>query len=353
MLKLLVSVVCAGLIATAQAQSVAKIISPTPISVALTIGQWLMRDSKKLYYIEVESRAETFEQARQEAFRLAVEHAVGSMILSETEVRTGRLTRDDIITYSSGFVDRFDIVQRENVSGGVVLTMKVWVAHSAIANRLLNESTTAGQIDGERTAAQIDTITQSKQAGDRLLAAVLADFPARSFDVALDKTRVIYDQNRQAQLQVEFFLRWNRDYLNSLAEALTTTAPCKSAYSRCQTASQITVRMPGFTSNVIVGFHDEHARTLIQRETLGSNPPAILIAIKDFDGHERFKQCFYAKELDHRQWNPWYYVELGPGQAIIHGDKTKLYTTYIPLTSLPVKDLSNVEISIIRQNQCN
>jgi hypothetical protein len=353
MRRSIVAALCAGLLATAQAQSVGKIITPAPISIVLTIGQWLTKDSKKLYYIEVESRAQTFEQAKQEGFRLAVEHAVGSLILSETEVRTGRLSRDDIITYSSGYVDRFEIVQRENVSNGVILTMKVWVAHSSIADRLLNQSTTAGQIDGERSATQIETITQSRQDGDRVLAAVLADYPSKSFDIKMDKTQVVYDQSRQAQLYVSFYLSWNRDYINSLAESLKTTAPCKSAYSSCRAASQVIVRMPGFTSNVTVGFYDDYARSMIQRETLGNNPSAIMVAIKDFDGHKKFKQCFYAKELDHRHWHPWYYVELAPGQVIIHGDKTKLFNTYIPLNNLPVKDLDNVEISIVRQNECN
>jgi hypothetical protein len=192
MRKVVAGIICAGLLTTAQAQSVSRIITPTPVSVALTIGQWLFKDSKKLYYIEVEARAETFEQAKQEGFRLAVEHAVGSVILSETEVRHGKISRDDIITYSSGFVDRFEITRKESVSGGVIVTMKVWVAHSSIANRLLNQSANDGRVEGERAATQINTITKSRQDGDRLLGAVLNDFPHRAFDIKLDKTKVVY-----------------------------------------------------------------------------------------------------------------------------------------------------------------
>lgn len=352
MRKLVLGVVCAGLFTTAQAQSIGRIIAPTPVSVALTIGQWLFKDSKKLYYIEVEARAPTFEQAKKEGFRLATEHAVGSMILSETEVRSGRLSRDDIINYSSGFVDQFEIARKESVDGGVIVTMRVWVAHSSIANRLLNQSAGNGQVEGERAAVQIDTITQSRQDGDRLLGAVLNDFPHRAFDVKLDKTRVVYTAQRTGQLYVGFYISWNRDYLNSLAESLKTInqrTKCGefSHRSHCEGAYQVEVAVPGFSSNTRAYFDDPVTERMF-KDQVWSKRPGIILELKDFDGNRILKQCYPDF---HRIWN---YLSFGPGSNVkVAGDSTKWMDTYIDLPGIPVERLDRVEITVVSGSECN
>lgn len=352
MRKVVAGILCAGLLSTAQAQSIGRIITPTPVSVALTIGQWLSKDSKKLYYIEVEARAETFEQAKQEGFRLAVEHAVGSMILSETEVRNGKLSRDDIITYSSGFVDQFEIARRDNVSGGVIVAMKVWVAHSSIANRLLNQSANNGQVEGERAATQINTITKSRQDGDRLLGAVLNDFPYRAFDIKLDKTKVLYTQQRTGQLYIGFIISWNRDYLNSLAEAVKTInqrTKCGlfSHQSHCQGSYLVEVSVPGFSSNTRAYFEDLVTEQMFKNQVYGKRP-GIVLELKDFDGNRVLRQCYPDF---HRIWN---YIIFGTGNNVrVVGDSAKWMDTYIDLPGIPVERLDKVEITVVNGNECN
>ena len=43
--------------------------SYTPLSIALSVGQWLTKDTKKVYYVQVEATADNLEAARQEALR--------------------------------------------------------------------------------------------------------------------------------------------------------------------------------------------------------------------------------------------------------------------------------------------
>lgn len=352
MRKLFVGIVCAGLLATAQAQSVAKIIAPTPVSVALTIGKWLMKDTKKLYYIEVESKSDTFFSAKNEGFRLAVEHAVGSLILSETEVQNGKINRDEIITYSSGYVDDFEIIERLEYNGQTTVKMKVWVAHSAIANRLLNQSVTAQQVEGERVAVQIDTITQSRQAGDRVLSTVLNDFPQRAFDIKLDTTKVVYTQQRTGKLYIGFFVSWNRDYLNSLSEslkAINQRTKCGDFSNRrhCDGAYQVEVAMPGFSRNTRVYFEDPVAERLFA-DQVWVKRPGVLLTIKDFDGHQRFRQCYPNLH------NIWYYFKFGPGSNVtVTGDRAKWLDTYIDLPGLSVEKFDKIEVAVVPGSECN
>lgn len=354
MRRLVAILACVGIIVSAQAQTLGRIVTPTPVSLALTIGQWLFKDQKKLYYIEVESRAPTFQQARDEGFRLAVEHAVGSLILSESDVRRGQLVRDEIITYASGYVDQFELMQRIESDAGVIIQMKVWVAHSAIANRLLNTSETAGQVDGARAATQITTITQSRHAGDRVLQAVLNDYPARSFDIILDPTKVVYSHQRTGQLYVSFILRWNQKYLDSLAETvkvINQKPECNRLISRCTYVTQVEVRQPGFTSNTVGWFDDQNIWRIFQQHTMISQP-RILLKILDFDRNTVYKQCFTAPELS-ADYASWKYVDIGPGMVVINGAHAKRHDTYIDLQTLPVERLTNVEVSVVRGSECN
>jgi hypothetical protein len=50
-------------ITLAQAQTLSA------IGTVITVGQWIVLNTKRVYYIEVDSRGDTFEDAKNEAFR--------------------------------------------------------------------------------------------------------------------------------------------------------------------------------------------------------------------------------------------------------------------------------------------
>jgi len=355
--KLAVAVCVAMFSASVSAQAVnpAQLLMPSPVSIALTVGQWLMtRDNKRVFYIEVQSQANSFDEARAEAFRLAVEQAVGTMIVSETEVRNSRIVRDDIITYASGYVDRFEIVDRQDVGNRVTIKMKVWVAHSALANRLLNQSAGAGQVEGERVHAQIQSFQQQRQAGDRLLKTVLNDYPRRAFNVTLLPTKVVVDQSRTPHLYIAFDLSWNRGYLDALGEAVRTInqrTGCSAWLNNCPHLQTVQVAMPGYAANSQSWFDDDVAWNLMHAQMIRSQP-TIQVTIRNTSGREVLKTCMSAPELDHSQYRPWYFVDVGPGRVQVNGARSKRFDGYISLANMPVNQFDRVEIDVIRNSQC-
>ena len=159
----------------------AKLWQPSPVTVALTIGKWLLKDRERIYYLQVEAGGKDEQAALTSAFRLAVSQALGSLVMAESEVRNQEVIRNDIINYSAGYVDDFKVLDRRSENGLVVVTVDVWVKHSRLNERLLNQSKGQGQINGAQTRIQSETLTYSRQEGDRVLTAVLNDFPARAF----------------------------------------------------------------------------------------------------------------------------------------------------------------------------
>ena len=104
----------------------ASILMPSPFSIILAYNSYV-KDQKKVYYIRVQSQAQDFEQAKKQAFRLASEQVAGTVVLSESELRNSRLTRDEIITYSSGIVDEYKIINRVDGPNFVKLTVDIWI----------------------------------------------------------------------------------------------------------------------------------------------------------------------------------------------------------------------------------
>lgn len=195
---------------------------PSPLSIALTVGQWLLKEDRKVYYVQVESTADDNERARREGFRLAVEMAVGALVVAETEVRNKGLVREDILKYSAGYVDNFAIRSEARVGNKTRLVMDVWVGESKIADRLLNVSKDEGTLDGARVAAQMESLKGKQDAAARLLEIVARDFPQRAFDIKVGKILTRVDGER-ATIAVPIEIAWNKKYFESLLEVLDKT----------------------------------------------------------------------------------------------------------------------------------
>lgn len=353
--RLLVAVGTVAVLTSAQGVTIADVIR-SPIGTGITVARWIYESSsEKVLYVEVIGEGNTVDQARQQGFRLAVEHAVGTVVASETEVRNDRQARDEIITYASGYVDRFEIVEQQRVNNRMLVNMKIWVKSSKIANRLLNKSATSGSVEGGRISAQIQTLQHERKSGDRLLNSVLADFPRHAFVIELDKTQVVFDSNRIGQLEVAFWLSWSKEYLESVAEALTAISHqsgCGDLFSRCRNIeSQIDVVRPGFGSTTQTWFNDNVAEQMVRKEMIQSRP-TIRVAIVNTSGTEQFKQCFYAKELDYRDYSAWYYVNQTRDKVAINGKAVKRYNTFIDLSRLPTANLDQIKVAIVRGPNC-
>ena len=222
----LVLVLCLSGPVHAQPMATASVVLSV-IRIAINLG------SGRQDYVQVDvvSQGATVEQARLEGFRTAVNQAVGSVVATQTQTQNQRLTRDEIINYSSGFVDRFEILEQQDQGNRVQLKMRVWVAESRLAHRLLGQSYDSQQVPGGRIGAQVETMLEERQQGDRLIEAVMADYPHRAFDVKVGKSRVQFDQYRQAGVVTDVTIRWDTRFTDAVRDTLRrTNDPAKRAW---------------------------------------------------------------------------------------------------------------------------
>jgi hypothetical protein len=281
-----------------QAQPIPTYLIPNPIAVALTIGQWLLKDSRKVYYVQVKSTATTPALARAEAFKLAVNQAVGTLVLAESEVKNNELIRKDIIQYSSGYVEDFKVLQETQVDGGVQIVMDVWVSDSKIADRLLYVSKGNNIIDGAKAATQHQSLLNEKNSGDRLLAAVLNDFPVRAFDVSVDKTQW-RTTGRTLEIYIPISIGWNSAYINALYEVLMATRDGNNSFDQKYVkrySSVVMLKRKGDFFKTYAAYNDSYKADMILK-ALYSSDPMVLLQIKDVANSVIYTKCFKLEHM--------------------------------------------------------
>lgn len=348
MRRTLATLLIAGALAGASgAQALDKsALMPSPLGIALTVGTWLMKDRVEVYYVQVESTGATAQSARENGFRLATNMAVGSLVMSQTQVNNGSIAQHEIINYSSGFIHDFRVITSRPGGEGVTVKMDVWVSKSIIADRVLNVSRDQAQVEGGRISAQIQSWQQERTTGDRVLETVLADYPQRAFDIAVGQTRVVADEQRKTFLVVPVTIGWNSTYLKSLTEALKTVnhrPDCGGWFSVCQ--SPYVVKAPGVTAH----FMDDRVYWIFDRHTYRTNPH-VQMTILDRSGRPQHRDCFAVPEIG-QEYSPWKFIEMGP-LIQIHDWRNKRHNLWVELGSLPVANLDRIEVAVVRSDQC-
>lgn len=283
-MKALVAGLLAALCINALAVEPSALLTPSPLGIVIAAHSYATADRKKIYYIKVRSSGTTFDQARQQGFRVATEQVAGAVILSESELKNSNLTRDEIISYSSGIIDEYKILSRENTANGIELVMEVWVAESIIAQRLLARSATERGIDGDALAVKVDSILDERQRGDALLKAVLRDLPARSFEVRVAQPKISMDGYRSTRVQVPYEIHWDDRYFNSINAALRELSKPRSpwCWSNCSTAPVYSLNGYDF---------DDPQKLVMFVKHVQAVDPHIKVQIRDIHDRVLVTQC--------------------------------------------------------------
>jgi hypothetical protein len=175
-------------------------------------------------YIQVMGVGKTAEEAKQNGFKNAISMKVGSALLSENQVANNKLLKEELIDYSAGYIDSYTIIDTIVKPGNVVVIMQVVVRSSKIHERILSKGKDEKELDGSKFANQYFTYLNQGKDGDRVLNAVLNDYPKRAFNITQSLHEFKLNSSRNAVLVVPFELRWSKPFLGSLHEVVKLLA---------------------------------------------------------------------------------------------------------------------------------
>ena len=265
----------------------------SPVLTVLSITQTaygIVTSGERQYQVSVRSTEMDQSSAVKQALNEACHVTFGSTVASELESNNGQLTRDQVISYSGCYVKDYKILSREREPNGeLTLVVQANVSGNKLSNRLLGESSYDKPFDGQQHASRIQTYQQNMSESDRLVDAVLLDFPKRAYDVKVAKIQTKVKPNRTGFVQVDYLINVNADYKSSLKSLFDVVAKVPSGkilgsyvfgkYGVSNPVAEITV--DGFMSQTTYQFSDQITYNKINQ---GLKKPQVLMVYAKHSG---------------------------------------------------------------------
>jgi hypothetical protein len=286
--------------------------------------------------------------AQQDAFRKAIEYKIGVMVLSEKEVRDDDLVRNDILSYSAGYVEDFKIVTPFN---GKYLVLDVIVNDSKVAKRLYSPST-PGKFDGSRHSIQLSTIDSTRKSGLSLIDSVLNDFPYHAFDIKYKNYEIYYDRNMPV-LRIPITISWNKDFNNALKETLYLLADKKGNLTSQGASNVVFVPRP---STMVV-----ESLMMNNRDHFIFNDATVANQIKKYLVGDMYKPYIKVNLLDRygkivqslcRPFNDDFFNTTKNYKFVIFYEKTKQKDFVDIVLNFPVNEIEEYELKVVRKKEC-
>jgi hypothetical protein len=132
--------------------------------------------------VRVTATGASVEEAKQQAFRKAVELRVGAIILSQRIIVDDDL-REKVSNFSSGFVDQHETISIVKRSGLFEVTLDVWVRDSSLAGALVRQYGQSQTVDGNRVIDVVKNRDFQRKQGYELIRELLAGWPRTGIEV--------------------------------------------------------------------------------------------------------------------------------------------------------------------------
>ena len=303
--------------------------------------------------IQVTGEGSTFEEAKQNAFKTAIEFEAGAVVVSERESNNYKLIRNEILVYSSGYITNYKVISSVNTGNNVKVLVDVQVASNKLADRILGVGKEARTFDTDKHSNQYNSYLQGKQNGDRLLQQLLNDYPKKAYTLTQGVHQLKVDVNRNGIIEIPLELKWNYKFIESFNEALKILEDGSNGLFQAS-PSNVTV-MAKDPKDWVIGsknhykFNDMNTVSTIT-QTLQNNQPRILVSIKNLNNKIAFQQCYVPDSMSGKK--PAFYD--ASTHIVLYGnriEKNKIQLNFVNMHEV-IKEIQSIELSIVADNNC-
>ena len=311
-------------------------------------------------YIRVTGEGDTVEQAKENAFRTAVQQRAGAIVLTQRQSNNDKLTKDNISLFSAGYVDDFKIIDINQNGSTIKITLDVLVAESKLLNQVLNTGQTTQGINGERAGAALNTFIDQKEKSDKMLDMVLSTYPKNAFIVEQKPFTLSVDIYRNAVISVPYSLKWNYDYITAMNEAMTLIENNVGLIGFLNLAPANVIIMAKNPKDLLIGtknfykFNDVLALNRIKDAMRGRNEVRIMLEISDNRGVMLYKTCYIPDSVNGRKKS--FYGIGDPKVLTLYGNEFELgvlRATIEPSHNYVVQRANKIEVSVVPDSKCH
>ena len=134
-------------------------------------------DSQRVrtYQVEVVGVGLDRDAALQNAYSRAIEQAVGVMVEAETKIANDEIIKDEILTYSRGYVAKYEETERKQADAMHEVAIRAWVATEKLAAGLEKAGIAVARIPGEHIVLQLRHEIESERNAAAMFHRAVAD----------------------------------------------------------------------------------------------------------------------------------------------------------------------------------
>lgn len=116
------------------------------------------------------------DKAVQNAFSQAIEQTVGVLVDAESIVKNDQLIRDEVLTHSRGYMEKYEVVKRWEEDGLHHATIRAVVARDKLVEKLKGIKIAMRDVPGDLTSRQIEFDAKNEEQAAEMFKKALADF---------------------------------------------------------------------------------------------------------------------------------------------------------------------------------
>ena len=158
----------------------------------------------------------TCDEAKNNAFRVAVEQSFGTAVMAERQSKNDVLTRDEIVSHSSGFIDEYKILNTTQNSSGCTIKMTATVSPSMVNKYIFNDASDSNPANGDKVNTKVNTFLDAKNRSDAILDGLFIDYVKRAYTVKQESVKYETDSYRNTSMIVTYEVSMNSDFLKAM-----------------------------------------------------------------------------------------------------------------------------------------
>lgn len=115
-------------------------------------------------------------KALNNAFKTAVEQYVGLATQNDVMMKNNELIKDEVLTASSGFIQKYDVISQEQDDGMYVVKINALVESQKLIEKIKSLNISVKSFDGKNSYARVSTKVKSKKDAEKILKKVVGEF---------------------------------------------------------------------------------------------------------------------------------------------------------------------------------
>ena len=295
-------------------------------------------------YITVTGEGSSLAEAKENAFREAIQIKAGTIVLSGRESTLEKIKRDDISVYSAGYVTDYKTLLVNDLGNRVVVTLDVLVTESKLIEQTLNTGKTAKVINGDQSLVSINTFLKQKKQADSLLSSVMTTYPKNAFTLKQSTHKILTDMYRNVIIEVPYSLEWNSTFVNSFNNAMTLVSDTNGSTQ----SNRIPVVKVGSRSAIKI--NDINLIENTKDQLTLNNELRLKLDIKDGNFNSIFQTCYSPGYKNGR-----FFAVGDPSELVIFDNVTDSGSVKLTLKqqeTTMLEQAAKIELSVATKGEC-